>query len=258
MAARHQNDNATMLSIESLYQQSEVVRTLKVSQPDITRTAMKRRKRFRLPLITSKPLDSFLSDNGVSAASDGLDGLDGLVLSGLKYPAVEQDTTLPKSLNLGHVKSAIAQHSQQTNRQKSLKGRNTDMHADTDPQTASDDNADPMQAIRQAVMTAAEEHSQPAASETRRSEKSALQQDLQALIAKLVTVIEEEVEDRLIRQNVSHQPAPARQAAKRPAKTPAISNSPIAKKAKSKAKVKSSSTKTGKAPSRTSAKKDRR
>ena len=255
MAARHQNDNATMLSIETLYQQSEVVRTLKVSQPDITRTAMKRRKRFRLPLITSKPLDSFLSDNGASAASDGLDGL---VLSGLKYPAVEQDTTLPKSLNLGHVKSAIAQHSQQTTRQNSLQGRNTDMHADTDPQTASDDNADPMQAIRQAVMTAAEEHSQPAASETRRSEKSALQQDLQALIAKLVTVIEEEVEDRLIRQNVSHQPAPARQAAKRPAKTPAISNSPIAKKAKSKAKVKSSSTKTGKAPSRTSAKKDRR
>jgi len=101
MAARHQNDNATMLSIESLYQQSEVVRTLKVSQPDATRTAMKRRKRFRLPLITSKPLDSFLSDNGASAASDGLDGL---VLSGLKYPAVEQDTTLPNSLNLGHVK----------------------------------------------------------------------------------------------------------------------------------------------------------
>ncbi|MEC8744100.1 MAG: hypothetical protein VXX49_05530, partial [Pseudomonadota bacterium] len=189
MAARHQNDNATMLSIESLYQQSEVVRTLKVSQPDTTRTAMKRRKRFRLPLITSKPLDSFLSDNGASAASDGLDGL---VLSGLKYPAVEQDTTLPKSLNLGHVKSAIAQHSQQTTRQNSLQGRNTDTLADTDLQTASDDNADPMQAIRQAVMTAAEEHSQPAAGETRRSEKSALQQDLQALIAKLVTVIEEE------------------------------------------------------------------
>lgn len=249
MAARHQNDNATMLSIESLYQQSEVVRTLKVSQPDATRTAMKRRKRFRLPLITSKPLDSFLSDNGASAASDGLDGL---VLSGLKYPAVEQDTTLPKSLNLGHVKSAIAQHGQQTTHQNSLQGRNTD------PQTASDDNADPMQAIRQAVMTAAEEHSQPAAGETRRSEKSALQQDLQALIAKLVTVIEEEVEDRLIRQNVSQQPAPARQAAKRPAKRPATSASPVAKKAKSKAKVKSSSAKTGKAPSRTGAKKDRR
>lgn len=249
MAARHQNDNATMLSIESLYQQSEVVRTLKVSQPDATRTAMKRRKRFRLPLITSKPLDSFLSDNGASAASDGLDGL---VLSGLKYPAVEQDTTLPKSLNLGHVKSAIAQHGQQTTHQNSLQGRNTD------PQTASDDNADPMQAIRQAVMTAAEEHSQPAAGETRRSEKSALQQDLQALIAKLVTVIEEEVEDRLLRQNVSQQPAPARQAAKRPAKRPATSASPVAKKAKSKAKVKSSSAKTGKAPSRTGAKKDRR
>ena len=249
MAARHQNDNATMLSIESLYQQSEVVRTLKVSQPDATRTAMKRRKRFRLPLITSKPLDSFLSDNGASAASDGLDGL---VLSGLKYPAVEQDTTLPKSLNLGHVKSAIAQHGQQTTHQNSLQGRNTD------PQTASDDNADPMQAIRQAVMTAAEEHSQPAAGETRRSEKSALQQDLQALIAKLVTVIEEEVEGRLIRQNVSQQPAPARQAAKRPAKRPATSASPVAKKAKSKAKVKSSSAKTGKAPSRTGAKKDRR
>ena len=255
MAARHQNDNATMLSIESLYQQSEVVRTLKVSQPDATRTAMKRRKRFRLPLITSKPLDSFLSDNGASAA---LNGLDGLVLSGLKYPAVEQDITLPKSLNLGHVKSAIAQHSQQTTRQNSLQGRNTDTLADTDLQTASDDNADPMQAIRQAVMTAAEEHSQPAAGETRRSEKSALQQDLQALIAKLVTVIEEEVEDRLIRQNVSQQPAPARQAAKRPAKTPAKSASPVAKKAKSKAKVKSSSAKTGKAPSRTAAKKDRR
>ena len=255
MAARHQNDNATMLSIESLYQQSEVVRTLKVSQPDTIRTAMKRRKRFRLPLITSKPLDSFLSDNGASAASDGLDGL---VLSGLKYPAVEQDTTLPKSLNLGHVKSAIAQHSQQTTRQNSLQGRNTDTLADTDLQTASDDNADPMQAIRQAVMTAAEEHSQPAAGETRRSEKSALQQDLQALIAKLVTVIEEEVEDRLIRQNVSQQPAPARQAAKRPAKRPATSASPVAKKAKSKAKVKSSSAKTGKAPSRTGAKKDRR
>ena len=251
MAARHQNDNATMLSIESLYQQSEVVRTLKVSQPDATRTAMKRRKRLRLPLITSKPLDSFLSDNGASAASDGLDGL---VLSGLKYPAVEQDTTLPKSLNLGHVKSAIAQHGQQTTHQNSLQGRNTD----TDPQTASDDNADPMQAIRQAVMTAAEEHSQPAAGETKRSEKSALQQDLQALIAKLVTVIEEEVEDRLIRQNVSQQPAPARQAAKRPAKTPAKSASPVAKKAKSKAKVRSSSAKTGKAPSRTVAKKDRR
>ena len=255
MAARHQNDNATMLSIESLYQQSEVVRTLKVSQPDATRTAMKRRKRFRLPLITSKPLDSFLSDNGASAASDELDGL---VLSGLKYPAVEQDTTLPKSLNLGHVKSAIAQHSQQTTRQNSLQGRNTDTLADTDLQTASDDNADPMQAIRQAVMTAAEEHSQSAAGETRRSEKSALQQDLQALIAKLVTVIEEEVEDRLIRQNVSQQPEPARQAAKRPAKRPATSASPVAKKAKSKAKVKSSSAKTGKAPSRTGAKKDRR
>jgi len=248
MAARHQNDNATMLSIESLYQQSEVVRTSKVSQPESARPAMKRRKRYSLPLINSKPLASFLSDNGAGASPDGLDGL---VLSGLKIPAVEQDSSLPKSLNLGHVKTAITRQSREADNQHTLQGG----QEDTDSDPASDENPDPMLAIRQAVMTAADSHGQPAGEDERHLEKSALQKDIQSLISKLVMIIEEEVEDRLVRQNMS------KQSASRPASPAGTSQQNArtkrpAKKISKKMPAKKAATK--KTPSGTRNKTDRR
>ncbi len=217
MAAHHQNDNATMLSIEALYQQSEIIRTVKVSQPD-SRPSVKRRQRFTLPLINSKPLDSFLS----STASDTElpKELEGLVLSGLKYPAIEQDSALPKSLNLAHVRTAISQHTDQQITPEILKG--TQSEAKQDPQD------DPISAIRQAVMTAADTQMQPASQDRMLAGKSGVQQDLHMLVTKLVTLIEDEVEDRLAKQQsmpVANHPAPKqkqpeKQASTAPKKSP--------------------------------------
>jgi len=191
MAAHHQNDNATMLSIEALYQQSEVERTLKVSQPETLRHSLRRRERFKLPLINSKPLDSFLSATNTEA-----EGLEGLVLSGLKYPAIEQDSALPKSLNLAHIKTAISNHAEPQITPEIIKHKQ--------PETENSEELaqqDPMTAIRQAVMTAADTQSQPVTSPAMPAEKSQLHQDLQSLITKLVTLIEDEVEDRLAKQH---------------------------------------------------------
>ena len=242
MAGAQHHDKLTMLSIENLYQQSQLASTQAIQTSPRAKAPLQRRQGFRLPLIRSKPVevilaahadDSFGPDDNQNARSFSGD----VVLSGLKQPATE---TPDKQIHNRPIHNKPVHHGLDTAKQRQLpkKQKSAEKSSAQKSRTAKPPLAaseltpdiaggtqiadDPFLAIKQAVLAAQTGHSDTDISAKSPDVRQAAQPasaTLEHLVSQLSHLIEDEVEARLAKAQHAQPPEKNKRVKKRSEKS---------------------------------------
>ena len=237
MAGAQHHDKLTMLSIENLYQQSQLASTQAIQTPPRAKAPLQRRQGFRLPLIRSKPVEvilaaradeSFDTDENNSDSSFNGD----VVLSGLKQPATEtpdgsihnrpvhHGLDTPKQRQLPKKQKSAEKSSAQKSRTAKPPRSAPELTPDIAGETQIAD--DPFLAIKQAVLAAQTGQSDPDTAAKNPHITSAAQPasaTLEHLVSQLSHLIEDEVEARLAKAKDAQAPEKNKRVKKRPEKS---------------------------------------
>ena len=237
MAGAQHHDKLTMLSIENLYQQSQLASTQAIQTSPRAKAPLQRRQGFRLPLIRSKPVevilaahadDSFGPDDNQNARSFSGD----VVLSGLKQPATEtpdkqihnrpihHGLDTPKQRQLPKKQKSAEKSSAQKSRTAKPPLAASELTPDIAGETQIAD--DPFLAIKQAVLAAQTGHSDTDISAKSPDVRQAAQPasaTLEHLVSQLSHLIEDEVEARLAKAQHAQPPEKNKRVKKRSEKS---------------------------------------
>ena len=237
MAGAQHHDKLTMLSIENLYQQSQLASTQAIQTSPRAKAPLQRRQGFRLPLIRSKPVevilaahadDSFDPDDNQSARSFSGD----VVLSGLKQPTTETPDKQIHNRPMHHSLDTPKQR-QLPKKQKSAEKPSAPKSRTAKPPLAASELTpdiagetqiadDPFLAIKQAVLAAQTGHSDTDISAKSPDVRQAAQPasaTLEHLVSQLSHLIEDEVEARLAKAQHAQPPEKNKRVKKRSEKS---------------------------------------